>query len=77
MPHRPKNKNKTKLKSALFELSTVEAAAAIHVTRATIYRWRKDAAKLKEAATTAPNKYFKPSEPNNSRYFLYTKLEER
>ncbi|KAG6953275.1 hypothetical protein JG688_00012902 [Phytophthora aleatoria] len=77
MPVRPKNKNKEKHKGTISELSAIEAAALFNVTRATIYRWRKDNKKLKEAAKEAPNKYFAPSEPTKPQYILYPELETR
>ncbi|KAG2991528.1 hypothetical protein JG687_00005716 [Phytophthora cactorum] len=77
MPRRPTNKNKEKHKGAISEFSTVKAAALFNVTRATIYRWRKDKEKLKEATKEAPNKYFAPSEPTKPQYTLYPELETR
>ncbi|KAG2769871.1 hypothetical protein JG687_00013493 [Phytophthora cactorum] len=77
MPLRPKNKNKEKQKGAISELSVVETAALFNATRATIYRWRKDKKKLKEAAKEAPNKYFAPSEPTKPQCILYPELKTR
>ncbi|ETP19648.1 hypothetical protein F441_06454 [Phytophthora nicotianae CJ01A1] len=77
MPRGPKNKNKEKYKGALAAHSAVEAAALFRATRGTIYRWRKDTTKLKEAAAKASNKFFAPSSPGKKSYIRHPELEQR